>query len=120
MAEGKPSSASQSLTPIALCRLKLQKFWNNVLKDITDKPKIWPNSIRSLTILHDRSKLDITDLPKIWLDSIRFLNISHDQSRPLFLFPENLIARVTKNDRLLIDYFVLLKSIFKNDLTIKA
>ena len=49
MAEGKPSSASQSLTPIALCRLKLQKFWNNVLKDITDKPKIWPNSIRSLT-----------------------------------------------------------------------
>ena len=79
MAEGKPSSASQSLTPIALCRLKLQKFWNNVLKDITDKPKIWPNSIRSLTILHDRSKLDITDLPKIWLDSIRFLNISHNQ-----------------------------------------
>ena len=49
MAEGKPSSASQSLTPIALCRLKLQKFWNNVLKDITDKPKIWPDSIRSLT-----------------------------------------------------------------------
>ena len=112
MAEGKPSSASQSLTPIALCRLKLQKFWNNVLKDITDKPKIWPNSIRSLTILHDRSKLDITDLPKIWLDSIRFLNISHDQSRPLFLFPENLIARVTKNDRLLIDLFRVTKKYF--------
>ena len=92
MAEGKPSSASQSLTPIALCRLKLQKSWNNVLKDIIEKPKIWPDSIRSLTILHGRRRLDITDLPNFWHDSIRFLNISHDQSRPLFLFPENLIA----------------------------
>ena len=59
MAEGKPSSASQSLTPIALCRLKLQKSWNNVLKDIIEKPKIWPDSIRFLTILHGRSRLDI-------------------------------------------------------------
>ena len=91
-----------------------------MLKDIIEKPKIWPDSIRSLTILHGRSRLDITDLPNFWHDSIRFLNISHDQSRTLFLFPENLIARVPKNDRLLIDYFVLLKSIFKNDLTIKA
>ena len=90
-----------------------------MLKDIIEKPKIWPDSIRSLTILHGRSRLDITDLPNFWHDSIRFLNISHDQSRPLFLFPENLIA-YTKNDRLLIDYFVLLKSIFKNDLIIKA
>ena len=73
MAEGKPSSASQSLTPIALCRLKLQKFWNNVLKDIIEKLKIWPDSIRSLTILHGRSRLDITDLPNFWHDSIRFL-----------------------------------------------
>ena len=80
-------------------------------------PKTWPDSIKFLNISHDRSRCDITDMTKIWLDNIKFLTISHDRSRPLSLFLENLIARVTKSDRHLIDYFVLLKTI-KDDLRI--